>query len=487
MKRRILARLLAFGLPLLVFLSFALLLTSVGAAPAASDHLSFTSQAGPLAITAVAPAPNSTISSTTPFIEATFTDTVATVNPTEVLIFVDGLNVTSLPNVNISTSQVNYTPPSILSLKNGVHNVTVSAEDQAGNKASLSWNFTVNTALTSPSNPFGGIKVTTLLFYIGLGAAVSGAVVGGYILVLKQTTRFTFRKYLATHPIERKITILYIPLIVTFVWVILGLDYVYSTPGLPSNAVDYVFIVAIFIALTLFGIDARREMLRIRTFERAFAQLLFEMADAMRGGLDPAKALVELSKTHTNILRKPLRVAADGVRLGRPFDKVLRDMVRTMQSDLITRYAGLIADATSIGGETATVVYRAAKDMDDFVKIEEEREKQLILPVAVIYIAFGVLMAVLLALLSIAPELGTLNVSIAGFGTPLAGSSAAPTSVPHLAFDTLKERFFELMLINALGTGAIIGAFTEGRARYGILHSLALVGATAVVFFILYP
>src|SRR5208282_2691834 len=142
--------------------------------------------------------------------------------------------------------------------------------------------------------------------------------------------------------------------------------------------------------------------------------------------------------THTNILRKPLRVAADGVRLGRPFDKVLRDMVQSMHSDLITRYAGLIADATSIGGETATVVYRAAKDMDDFVKIEEEREKQLVLPVAVIYIAFAVLMAVLFALLYIAPELGTLNISFIGLGGLPSSSSSATTSVPRLDFTTLK-------------------------------------------------
>jgi len=227
-------------------------------------------------------------------------------------------------------------------------------------------------------------------------------------------------------------------------------------------------------------------MLRIRVYERAFAQLLFEMADAMRGGIDPAKAIVELSKTHTNILRKHLRVAADGVRLGRPFDSVLRDMVTPMQSKLITRYAGLIADATSVGGETATVVYRAAKDMDDFVKIEEERENQLLLPVAVIYIAFGVLMAVLLALLFIAPELGSLNIGFLGFST-LPSKSNSSAVVPHLAFTVLKERFFELMLINALGTGAIIGAFTEGRARYGILHSLALVAATAIAFAILFP
>jgi archaellum biogenesis protein FlaJ (TadC family) len=469
--------LIAIAVPLLLLLSLAFSFGLAGTARGAQS---------PLTITPISPNPNGTVSSTTPFIEATFSDRVAPVDPGAVYMFVDGDNVTSVQGFNVSSTEVSYTPPSILALKNGNHSVTIDATDMVGNSASFSWNFTVNTALTTTANPFAGLKITTILFYIGIGALITGASVGGYILFLKQTTRFTFRKYFATHPVEKKITILYLPLIVAFVWILLGLDYVYSTPGLPSNAADYVFIVAIFIALTLFGIDARREMIRIRTFERAFAQLLFEMADAMRGGLDPAKAIVELAKTHTNILRKPLRVAADGVRLGRPFDKVLRDMVRSMHSSLISRYAGLIADATSIGGETATVVYRAAKDMDDFVKIEEEREKQLILPVAVIYIAFGVLMAVLLALLSIAPELGTLNISILGVGKPLSGSAAASV-VPHLDFDTLKERFFELMLINALGTGAIIGAFTEGRARYGILHSLALVAATAVVFIILYP
>jgi len=443
----------------------------------------------PLAIDPVSPAPGSATGSTTPTIEATFSDPVAPVNLGSVTMFVDGENVTGVQGMTITPANILYTPPSILALKNGLHNVTVDAADIDGNRATVTWNFTVNTNITTPAgNPFAAVKVTTLLLYIGIGAAVSGALVGGYILFLRQTANFTFRRYFATHPVEHLVFVLYVPLAVAFVFILLGLDYVYTTAGLPSNAVDYVFIIAIFIALTLFGIDARREMLRIRVFERAFSQLLFEMADAMRGGLDPAKAIVELAKTHTNILQKPLRVASDGIRLGRPFEKVLTDMVAPMKSDLITRYAGLVADATSVGGETATVVYRAAKDMDDFVKIEEEREKQLLLPVAVIYIAFAVLMAVLFALLYIAPELGTLNISFLGFSQPLStGAQKSASSVPHLAFSTLKERFFELMVINALGTGAIIGAFTEGRARYGILHSLALVAATAVAFLFLFP
>ncbi|MGB6500940.1 MAG: type II secretion system F family protein [Thermoplasmata archaeon] len=459
-----------------------------GAGRAAPASGAVPTSTGPLLLTVESPSPNAMIHTNTPTIAVKFSDSVAPINPSTVSVYVDGLNETASGLVTVGTDTITYPIPPILKLPNGANNATVTAFDTSRNEAKIFWTFTITPAPPPTSNPFAGVKPTTILLYIGVGAGLSGAGVGGYILFLKQTTRFTFRRYFATHPVRRTYLALYLPLAVAFVALLFGLSYVASTPGLPTNAVDYVFIFALFIALTPFGIDARQEMLRIRAYERAFAQFLFEMADAMRGGIDPAKALVELAKTHTNILAKHLRIAADAVRLGRPFEAILREMVASMQSRLITRYAGLIADASQIGGETATVVYRAAKDMDDFVKIEEEREKQLMLPVAVIYIAFAVLMAVLFALLYIAPTLGSLNVSFLGLGTPLSGSTGAtPTQIPKLDFSTLKERFFELMLINALGTGAIIGAFTEGRARYGILHSLALVAATMAAFVVLFP
>ena len=478
MKRAASFLLLSFA-----FLSVALLAIPHGAVGTAGAAPS------PLVLTVKSPSPNGTATSNTPTIVVTFSDSVAAINPSSVVMFVDGINVTATDLVVVGTSTISYPVPTILKLPDGPGNASVTASDTRGNTATVSWTFTVSPSAAPSSNPLAAVKPTTILLYIGVTAAVGGAIVGGYILFLKMTTRFTLRRYFATHAVERTYLVLYLPLGIAFVFVLVGLSYVFSSPSLPSNAVDYVFIIAIFIALTTFGIDARHEMMRVRAFERAFAQFLFEMADAMRGGIDPAKALVELSKTHTNILAKHLRIAADSVRLGRPFEAILREMVSSMRSRLITRYAGLIADASTIGGETATVVYRAAKDMDDFVKIEEEREKQLMLPVAVIYIAFAVLMAVLFALLYIAPTLGTLNISFIGLGSPLAsgGSSSTATAIPRLSNAELKERFFELMTINALGTGAIIGAFTEGKARYGILHSLGLVAATAIAFLVLFP
>jgi pilus assembly protein TadC len=473
------------------FLVIALLLTIaalVSLSPASaspSGHATpSASQAGVLKIVPVSPLPNSTVASTTSTISATFSDSAAAVVPSSVLIFVNDQNVTGVESLTVTPQKLTYVPPTILALHNGANNVSITASDTAGNTGSVWWNFTVNTNLTGTATPFSSIPPSTIVFYVAIGAAVTGAAVGGYILFLKQTTRFTFRRYFATHQVERVYLVVYLPCAIAFVVVLVGLDYVFNTPNLPAQAPDWVFIIGLFVALTAFGVDSRREMARIRAYERAFAQFLFELADAMRGGIDPAKAIVELSKTQSNIMGKQLRIAADGIRLGRPFETVLREMAVPMHSPLINRYAALIADATGVGGELAIVVYRAAKDMDDFVKIEDEREKALLLPVAVIYISFAVLMAVLFALIYIAPYLGHIDIGLLG-SNPLSGSKG-PATVPSLSVPTLKERFFELMVINALGTGAIIGAFTEGRARYGILHSLALVGACAIAFVVIF-
>jgi pilus assembly protein TadC len=448
-----------------------------------------TGHTSPITIGPVTPAAGSTISSETPTIQASYTDTGASINPASVILVVDGVNVTGLDSVKITSTSITYVVPSILKLANGNHTVTLSLSDSAGNQAEYSWGFVVNTALPPSSGPLGGLNPLTVLLFVAVGAALASGSYGGYILYLRRVRHFTYRKYFATHPVNKEYLVLVIPLLVAFLVVIVGLSFVFASNSLPQFAPEYVIIAGAFIGLTPYALDARRERGRMRAYERAFAQFLFEMADAMRGGLDPARAIVELSKTHTDIMAKALRIAADGIQVGRPFDDVLKGMALPMRSSLITRYAELIADASSVGGETAIVVHRAAKDMDDFIKLESERTARLTLPVAVLYIAFAVLMAVLFSLLSIAPSLGSINVSFfsGGGANPLsgAGSGAVPAAVPKLGVGTLKERFFDLMLINGFGTGVIIGAFTEGKPKYGLLHSVGLLVVTAIAFAIL--
>ena len=465
-----------------LFLLMAMMAFASSAGSLNKGHLS--AEDSPLLITPTYPLPNSTIYTEEPNITATFTDPAAAVNPSSVEVRVDGIDVTNVEGDSITAQGIRYDIPGLLKLPYGNASVNIIASDALNNRANYTWNFSVQPALPSPGLGLS-IKPLTLLLYVGIGAGIFGIAFGGGYAYMRQVRHFAFRKYFATHPVEKQYLVLYLPIAVAFVVTLFALDFVEHSPAPPWWAIDAVLVAGLWIALTAYALDARREMSRTRAFERAFSQFLFEMADAMRGGLDPAKSVIELSSTYTNIMAKPLRIAADGIRLGRPFNVVLRNMVAPMNSALISRYAGLIADASTAGGETAAVVHRAAKDMDDFIKIEQERSNQLTLPVAVLYIAYGILMAVLFALLYISPSLGSLNISFIG-GAPLSGGATGST-VPKLAFDVLRNDFLYLGLIVSIGTGAIIGAFTEGRAKYGLIHSLALSAATLVAFIIFFP
>lgn len=462
-----------------------MLLLGLGLPPPAAavvpGHSGEPAGSNPITIQAVYPAPGGLINSQTPTIRASFSDNLTAIVPSSGDMQIDGLDITGFQGFNVSSTQISYAIPNILKLSNGNHTVTVSVNDTAGDHQSYSWGFMVNTSAVI-SNGGIGIDPVVLLTDIAIGAGVAGLVFVGYYAYLRRRRRFTFRRYFAINPVNRRYLILVVPLLVAFLFTLVALTWAERTPGLPFLAPEYVVVVGLFVGITAYAIDSRAELRRIRAYEAAFAQFLFEMADAMRGGLDPAKALLELSGTTANAMRKPLRIAADGIRMGRPFDFVLKAAVAPMRSALISRYATLIADASSAGGETASVVYRAAKDMDDFIKIEQERGAALSLPVAVLYIAFGVLMAVLFALLNIAPTLGTLNVSFITGGSPLAGGSASVAAVPKLSLTSLDQLFFDLMAINSIGTGVIIGAFTEGNPKYGLVHSLALLAATCVAF-----
>jgi pilus assembly protein TadC len=473
---------------LLSTLAIVLLLVSIGTgaapgSPSQAKHVSV--DYGALVIAPTFPLPNATIHTQLPNITATFSDTVSPVLLSSVVVKVDGVDVTNVEGTWITEQGVRYNVSSLLKLKYGNASVDITASDMAHNAANYSWNFTVAPPV-SGGGPGLGINPLKLLFYVGIGTLIFGIAFGGAYLYARQARRFAFRKYFAIHPVEREYLVLYIPVAVTFVVTLVALIYVVRTPGLPWWAVDAVFVVALWMALTAYALDARRQKARIRAFERAFAQFLFEMADAMRGGLDPAKALIELSTTYTNIMAKPMRVAADGIRMGRSFDVVLKNMVASMHSPLISRYAGLVADASTAGGETALVVHRAAKDMDDFIKIEQERANQLALPIAVLFISYAILMAVLFSLLYIAPSLGSFNLGVFG-GSPLSGGGSAGATVPKLPVTQLRDDFLYLGLIVSIGTGCIVGVFTEGRVKYGLIHSLGLAAATLVAFIIFFP
>jgi archaellum biogenesis protein FlaJ (TadC family) len=423
------------------------------------------------------------ITTKTPIIYVNYSDDTG-IDTDRGIMKVDGFPVTMLEEeTEITGTYIQYTPSEIFQLEEGNHTVYVELFDLSGNKKTLEWSFSVNITLLSEEER---IDVFSIVLYIILGSGIATIALFIYILYLKKTKKFTFKKYFAQHPLQKEYIILYLPIILAFVFVILAFLHISSTPNMPTFSFEYVLVIGVFIGGIPYTIDSMVEKRRILRYERAFAQLLFEMADAMRGGLDPAKTIIELAKTDIGILRHYIKRAADAVKLGRPFDEVIQSMARPFKSALIERYSSLIGEASKIGGETSLVIYRAAKDMDDFIKVNQERRRELAMQTSVIYIAFIVTLIIIYILLTMFPTAVGLDMSLlTNMNLQAAAEGQATSMGTRLSTLILKRRFFHVVLINSMGTGIIIGEFSDGKIKYGLIHSLIMVAISVIFFAIL--
>lgn len=430
-------------------------------------------------VISVSPGENSTIQSSAPTIVVNF-HSDSGIDRNSVKLIINGTDVGQWGETKIGDSNVTYTVPNILSLNNGINNITFEASDLAGNKVIKQWQFNVN---PNANNGGGGlvIDIVQIVTYIVIGAAILGLGFGAYLLYLNRTKGFNFEKYFARKPLQKHYLIIYVPVVIAFIFVILAILLVENGAINSPYAYELIFVAAFFISATVYAVDVQLEKRRKGRLETAFAQFLFELADAIRGGIDPAKAVVEFAGFNNSVLKKRLRIAAEGIRMGRPFEEMMEVMVAPIKSDLIHRYASLIGEAAKTGGDISIVLHRAAKDMDDLIKIDYERRRQLSMQASTIYISFAVLIVIVWQLIGIYPTIGN-GINISLLGQTSLNSANNAVAISHLSFVAVKQRYFELIAVNSITAGLLIGAFTEGKIRFGLMHALIMVAASTVFF-----
>lgn len=377
-----------------------------------------------------------------------------------------------------SSSRIDVQVVSYFALREGHQELTAVYTDTQGDEHRSSWNFTVDPSYR-PERA-GGVGLIQIVIWSSVlfGTAVVGLAVT--FLYLRGARGMTLEKIYARYPIRREVFTIYLPVALGIAGALLALAIL--PPRFTGNPflVEQVLVAGAVVGLGPLALDANRSIRRRLRSEEAFAQFLFEMADSLRGGIDPIKTMKEMARTQRGLLRGPLRAASDQLRMGKPFEQALATLARRLDSPLVERYSGLLAEAATVGGDIAPVVYRAAKDMDELVKLELERTRQMKTPVMTMYIAFGVLVMMVASMLDFAPSLGSIDVS-----AMMGGEGGR--SVPKMPPDALEGRFMHLVLLNAAGAGLLVGSFTQGKLRFGLVHALLLLVVSAAVFPFLAP
>jgi flagellar protein FlaJ len=246
-----------------------------------------------------------------------------------------------------------------------------------------------------------------------------------------------------------------------------------------QSAVDDIILFGVLIAITPFSIDLFLKKRRLRRYEEDYSDFLFEMSEMMRGGIDPVKAVTELSKSNLGSITKPVRIATARMAYGKSFEYSMRKLAESTGSLLIDRYTDLLIHASYTGGNVSDQIQKSADDMKRFINLEREKEGGLSMYVIIMYMTQGLLLMLSgVFIFSVLPSLQNVNL-----GMFIKGSSGAA-----LSKTATMQYIYHIVMINAFFVGLISGKVSTGSIKHGLKHSIILLlGSYLVTAYVINP
>ena len=220
-----------------------------------------------------------------------------------------------------------------------------------------------------------------------------------------------------------------------------------------------------------------------RLQEEKFSELLRDMAEYWKVGLSMAQAINTLAKGEYGVLNKEIKKMSVLLSWGVAFNDVLLWLADQLKSKLVYRSVSLILEANKAGGKISDVLMTAAKDVNEIRWIKTEREKGMKMYVMVIYISFGVYLAVIFILVSsFLPAI--INASKAIIEASGGGTTASLGSmqIRKISKDFILFIFFWSLIIQSIGNGLMAGVMGYGKVSAGMGHVFVMILMSWLLF-----
>ncbi|MDY6771548.1 MAG: type II secretion system F family protein [Candidatus Nanohaloarchaea archaeon] len=212
-------------------------------------------------------------------------------------------------------------------------------------------------------------------------------------------------------------------------------------------------------------------------YEDRFPDFLRDIVEGVRSGMSLPQSIQNASGNDYGRLSKHVNAMAAKLKWGIPFDKVLRDFAEKTDSQIIRRAVNTIIQTYESGGNVSDVLETVGKNIKQIKQLERERESELYGEVITGYLVYFIFLVVLIALIRyLVPAL-----SFSGDIGPLSGSGQSAKAL----INQYRPVFRNLVVIQAIFSGLVIGKLSEGELRAGAKHVAVLLasGYTAAVLF----
>lgn len=237
------------------------------------------------------------------------------------------------------------------------------------------------------------------------------------------------------------------------------------------------YIVILFFAAVPIIIIKFLEQKKVKELEEFFPLFLRDFVEAVRSGMTVPRAFKALTDNDYHVLTPYVKKISNQLDWGIPVEKVLMKFSKETKSRLIGRIVSSVIEAHRFGGNLAGTFEALSKTAVEVEKLRAERRLYMNSQMITGYIIFFVFLGVMIALGKfLVPSLGQMTLPGAGGVATQTAQSDVPAQY--------KELFRNLILIQGLFAGLIVGKMAEGAMISGIRHSFIMMFIGLSVFLI---
>ena len=240
-----------------------------------------------------------------------------------------------------------------------------------------------------------------------------------------------------------------------------------------------VIIIAASISWSQFWIDFFKEQTRQKEIEEKFLEFVRALVGTVRSGISIPQALRQTSNKDYGALTKYTNKLANQLEWGIPVHDALITFSKDTGNNVIKRSISIVLEAERSGGDIENVLESVTDSVVHIKKMKAERKAGTYSQVVQGYIVFFVFIGIMLLLqIKLFPTLQGMST---GMTQGLGGSGMLGGMFGEGEKANLDGIFFGLLMVQGLFAGIMIGKFSEGTIKQGLMHSLALTTIAALI------
>ncbi len=239
-------------------------------------------------------------------------------------------------------------------------------------------------------------------------------------------------------------------------------------------------VLAIVSSVIQFLLEIKKEQDRQKEIEEKFIEFVRALVGTVKSGISIPQALRQVADKDYGALTKYTKKLAYQLEWGIPVDTALTTFSKDTGNTVIKRAVSIVLEAEKSGGDMENVLESVTDSVVHVKKMKEERKSETYSQMVQGYIIFFVFIGIMLMLqLKLFPALEGMSAMKEGVQTMGIGGVFQTAEEGGKA--NLDKAFFGLVMIQGFFAGIMIGKFSEGTLKQGIMHSFTLMTLAALI------